>query len=208
MRPVGWSNLHSFHQETVYHSHSNRGARVPAHPSITYLSADSCDDEMNDMVIHHMVISHHFASPDCVFRPHRCQPCFLRGCNSSNRWVSWGLKPITITCINSSFQYSHCGIISWTMDQLTAEPIPNLICRMNHCMAFFAAIRQSVAFFIFRVWGTLAASTAYSWYTIHTPHNQNSCILVIILNENFVSNSSPSDGSITMDRGRGLTVVL
>ena len=136
MRPVGWSNPHSFHQETVYHSHSNRGPRVPAHPSITHLSADSCDDEMNDTVIHRMVISHHFASPDCVFRPHRCQPCFLRGCNSSNRWVSWGLKPITITCIDSSFQYSHCGIISWTMDQLTAEPIPNLICRMNHCMAF------------------------------------------------------------------------
>ena len=146
-------------------------------------------------------IAHHFVSSDCVFRPLRCQPCFLRGCNSSNRLVSWGLKSITITCINSSFRYSHCGIIFWTMDQLTAEPIPNLICRMNHCMAFFAAIRQSIAFFIFRVWGTLAASIAYSWYTIHTPHNQNSCILVIILNEIFVSNSSPSDGSVTMDRG-------
>ena len=124
---------------------------------------------MNDLGVPvHSDISHHFASPDCVFRPHRCQPCFLRGCNSSNRWVSWGLKPITITCINSSFQYSHCGIISWTMDQLTAEPIPNLICRMNHCMAFLLRCGSLAFCFDFQSMGDSCSFN--SLFLIHYPY--------------------------------------
>ena len=44
----------------------------------------------------HSGISQRPVSPDHVFRPHRSQRCFLRGCNSSNKWISWGFKPLEI----------------------------------------------------------------------------------------------------------------
>ena len=154
---------------------------------------------MNDLDI-----SHHFASPDCVFRPHRCQPCFLRGCNSSNRWVGWGFKSIRSTCIRSSFQYSHCGVLSWTMDRLflLQEPHQILICRTNFLLDQFvvAAVWQSIAYLL-EYGGLLQLQQVFPWYTVHTPTAR---ILVSwsmrMLNEYFVTNSSPSNGSITMDR--------
>ena len=100
----------------------------------------------------HSDISQHPVSPDYVFRPSKCQPCFLRGCNSSNRWVVWEFKSIRNTCIRSSFQYSHCGVLSWTMDRLFLLQEPNqiLICRTNFLLDQFvvAAFWQSIAYIL------------------------------------------------------------
>ena len=101
----------------------------------------------------HSDISQRPVSPDYVFRPHRCQLCFPRGCsNSSNRWIGWGFKSIRNTCIRSSFQYSHCGVLSWTMDRLFTlqQPHQVLIYRTNSLLDYLvvAAVWQSIAYLL------------------------------------------------------------
>ena len=55
----------------------------------------------------HSDISQRPVTPDYVFRPHRCQSYFLRGCNSLNGWIGWGFKS---TCIRSSFSGLGVGL--------------------------------------------------------------------------------------------------
>ena len=170
--------------------------------------------------------SHNILSPDYVFRPHRYQPCFLKCCDSSNGWIGWGFKSLRNTCIRSSFQYSHCGVLSGTMDQTFAlqEPHQFLIIERIFLLDYLVvvAVWQSIAYLLES--GGLHSQDPCILGSLHPwiLASLDPCILgslhpglvvmlneilislhpglVVMLNESFVTNSSPSNGSITMDQ--------